>query len=65
VFQGAECPSGLMSALGHKLTFCDARAVSALPPKADMAERVCDVRFVPISDISLFNRSEQYSCMLH
>ena len=25
-----------MSALGHKRTFCDAGAMSALPPKADI-----------------------------
>ena len=25
-----------MSALGHKRTFCDAEAMSALPPKADI-----------------------------
>jgi hypothetical protein len=27
---------GLMSALGQKLTFSDARAMSALPPRADI-----------------------------
>jgi hypothetical protein len=41
-----------MSALGQKQTFCDAEAMSALSPKADI--RGCDrnVRFVPIADIT-------------
>jgi hypothetical protein len=39
-----------MSALGHKRTFQQVRVMSALPPKADIAERSCHVRFVPISD---------------
>jgi hypothetical protein len=29
--------------------------MSALPPKADIAERDLDVRFVPKADIRLFN----------
>jgi hypothetical protein len=33
-----------MSALGQKQTFGPFIAMSALPPKADMADRVCDVR---------------------
>ena len=36
-----------MSALGHKRTFGKVRVMSALPPKADMAQRDRDVRFVP------------------
>ena len=40
-----------MSALGHKRTFCDVGAMSALPPKADMNRRQLNVRFVPIADI--------------
>jgi hypothetical protein len=28
----------MMSALGHKRTFCDARAMSALSAKADISE---------------------------
>ena len=40
-----------MSALGHKRTFCNATAMSALPPKADIAESCCHVRFVPKADI--------------
>jgi hypothetical protein len=40
-----------MSALGQKRTFCDAEAMSALPPKADMDQRALNVRFVPLADI--------------
>jgi hypothetical protein len=40
-----------MSALGHKRTFCDAGAMSALPPIADMCGATRDVRFVPEADI--------------
>ena len=40
-----------MSALGHKRTLRLVSPMSALPPKADIAERDEDVRFVPISDI--------------
>jgi hypothetical protein len=40
--------SGLtMSALGHKRTLNRLRPMSALPPKADIAERPRHVRFVP------------------
>src|SRR5262249_40732479 len=34
----------LMSALGHKRTFCDVSAMSALPPKADMCSAARDVQ---------------------
>jgi hypothetical protein len=44
----------LMSALGQKQTFCDAEAMSALPPKADMCSATRHVRFVPIADIQQF-----------
>src|SRR4029077_13668366 len=44
----------VMSALGHKRTFCDAGAMSALPPKADICSAIGDVRFVPIADIASF-----------
>jgi len=37
----------LMSPLGHKQTFRDVRLMSALPPKANIRERVLDVRFGP------------------
>ena len=33
-----------MSALGHKRTFCDAGAMSALPPKADICSAITNVR---------------------
>jgi len=36
-----------MSALGQKRTFAEVCVMSALPPKADIAERDCHVRFVP------------------
>ena len=37
IFPIRMCNCG-MSALGHKRTFCDAGAMSALPPKADIDE---------------------------
>jgi hypothetical protein len=40
-----------MSALGQKQTFDDVRRMSALPPKADIAESHWHVRFVPKADI--------------
>jgi hypothetical protein len=40
-----------MSALGQKQTSYCRPSMSALPPKADIAERDDDVRFVPESDI--------------
>ena len=45
-------PEPLMSALGQKRTFGKVRVMSALPPKADMDQHRCDVRFVPKADIS-------------
>jgi hypothetical protein len=39
-----------MSALGQKQT-CTATVMSALPPKADIAGRQLDVRFVPEADM--------------
>jgi hypothetical protein len=41
----------LMSALGQKRTLRGVRSMSALPPKADIAERDRHVRFVPKADI--------------
>ena len=41
----------VMSALGHKQTFAVHKAMSALPPKADIQCREQHVRFVPIADI--------------
>ena len=40
-----------MSALGQKRTLGHVRAMSALPPKADMNERAWHVRLVPKADI--------------
>jgi hypothetical protein len=37
--------------LGQKQTFSYSNAMSALPPKADIAGRRLDVRFVPKADI--------------
>jgi len=45
-----------MSALGQKQTLRHLQPMSALPPKADMVEHGCDVRFVPKADIGLPNR---------
>jgi hypothetical protein len=41
-----------MSALGQKRTWLTQFAMSALPPKADVAEHGWDVRLVPRADIS-------------
>jgi hypothetical protein len=46
-------PKPLMSALGQKRTSDWRPPMSALPPKADIRQRSCDVRFVPIADIPL------------
>jgi hypothetical protein len=40
-----------MSALGHKQTFCDAEAMSALPSKADIPGGDQHVCFVPKAEI--------------
>jgi hypothetical protein len=40
-----------MSALGQKQTLRCVDPMSALPPKADIADRVRNVRFVPKADI--------------
>jgi len=37
--------------------FTIVEGMSALPPKADIRQRNCDVRFVPKADISRFTRS--------
>jgi hypothetical protein len=44
-------PEPPMSALGQKQTFTYVRPMSALSPKADIAERDWDVRYVPKADI--------------
>ena len=41
----------LTSALGHKRTSPHVRVMSALPPKADIVQRIGNVRFVPKADI--------------
>jgi hypothetical protein len=46
-----------MSALGQKQTSNWRLLMSALPPKADIAERDEHVRFVPIGDIEQIIRS--------
>ena len=40
-----------MSALGQKQTSRHLQPMSALPPKADMDQHDCNVRFVPKADI--------------
>ena len=40
-----------MSALGHKRTFCGAKAMSALPPIADIRSAKTNVCFVPLADL--------------
>jgi hypothetical protein len=42
--------SAPMSPMGQKLTLHPEISMSALPPKADIAERDKDVRFVPQTD---------------
>ena len=44
-----------MSALGQRQTFWNVRWMSALPPKADIADRDWHVHLVPEADISLFD----------
>ena len=50
-------PSPLMSALGQKQTFECIRAMSALPPKADIGTQPPYVRFVPKADIALIPKT--------
>jgi hypothetical protein len=50
-----------MSALGQKQTFGPFTATSALPPKADIAKRDSDVRFVPKADIPRCSEDRRYS----
>jgi hypothetical protein len=44
-------PEPLMSALGQKQTSRLVEGMSALPPKADIADAMRNVRFVPKADI--------------
>jgi hypothetical protein len=41
-----------MSALGQKRTSEDVKAMSALPPKADIGTQLWNVRFVPKANVS-------------
>jgi hypothetical protein len=41
-----------MSGSGQKRTFRKAKAMSAIPPKADMVQHSGNVRFVPNSDVT-------------
>ena len=50
-----------MSASGHKRTLTRLFRVSALPPKADIAERGWYVRFVPKADILHCSIERRYS----
>src|SRR5262250_3194513 len=50
-----------MSALGQKRTFSSGRAMSRLPPKADIVDHDWDVRFVPKADILRCGRDLRYS----
>ena len=54
---GAVPGASRMSALGHKQTFRDAEAMSALPPKADVCGALAHVCFGPIADIVRLIRS--------
>ena len=50
-----------MSALGQKQTYAVQKAMSALPPIADMCGATRDVRFVPKADISIASRTNAVS----
>jgi hypothetical protein len=50
-----------MSALGQKQTLERLRAMSALPPKADIGTHSRDVRFVPKADIVRRSAECRYS----
>ena len=55
-FQGLSPPPDDVR-LGQKRTFSELCAMSALPPKADIAEQRRHVRFVPKADIGRLTRS--------
>jgi hypothetical protein len=50
-----------MSALGQKQAFGPRNTMSALPPKADIVECDCHVRFVPKADILRCGKECRYS----
>jgi len=45
-----------MSAMGQKQTSQGISRMSALPPKADVVQHDCDVRFVPKADMAYRNK---------
>ena len=49
-----------MPALGQKQTFRSVQSMSALPPKADIADAMRNVRFVPKADMVQRNRSVRF-----
>ena len=54
-------PEPLMSALGQKQTLRRIRAMSALPPKADIGTQSWNVRFVPKADKVHCSKIVRYS----
>ena len=50
-----------MSALGQTQTLADVRAMSALPPIADIETQPWNVRFVPKADIVRCGKERRYS----
>src|SRR5262245_4174284 len=55
---------GGTSALGHKRTFRQVSAMSALPPKADMCSALAYVRFTPNNDIDCVFRHVRFGPIL-
>jgi hypothetical protein len=51
---------GVMSGLGQNQTSSDVRITSALPPKADIAGRLLDVRFVPTTILAIQKHREKF-----
>jgi hypothetical protein len=49
-----------MSALGHKRTLERVRAMSALPPKADIVQIDRDIRFLPEADVACTGASSDF-----
>src|SRR6516225_2724687 len=58
-------PQDRMSALGQKQTFRSVRAMSALPPKADIRTQPRDVCFVPKADICSAAIDRTYWWVMH
>jgi hypothetical protein len=53
-------PEPLMSALGHKRTLGLVSLMTALPPKADIAQHGGNVRFVPEADFAPNMKSRRF-----